>query len=173
MALPREDAPPPGEGWRRSAKALLVDASGRWLLLLMTDPTDPDLGQWWELPGGGLEAGETAEDAVVREVAEETGLVVRRDDVGPALWTRRSTFRWLQRRRWQQETVHVVRLPERLEWTATAATDEEAGSLLGRRWWAPEELAAYDGRVYPQRLAELGPRLLAGERLDEPLERWS
>ncbi|MCL4545706.1 MAG: NUDIX domain-containing protein [Chloroflexi bacterium] len=31
---------------------------------------------WWNLPGGGLEAGETADEGVVREVFEETGLNV-------------------------------------------------------------------------------------------------
>lgn len=31
----------------------------------------------WVLPGGGLDAGETPEQAVVREIAEETGLDVR------------------------------------------------------------------------------------------------
>jgi 8-oxo-dGTP diphosphatase len=33
-------------------------------------------GEWWTLPGGGLRPGETAEEAVRREVFEETGLVV-------------------------------------------------------------------------------------------------
>jgi 8-oxo-dGTP diphosphatase len=36
----------------------------------------------WSLPGGALEVGETLEEGVAREVAEETGLTV---DVGPVV----------------------------------------------------------------------------------------
>ena len=34
-----------------------------------------DIG-WWNLPGGGLEAGETVDEGIQREVREETGLEV-------------------------------------------------------------------------------------------------
>lgn len=34
-------------------------------------------------------------------------------------------------------------------------------------------IAAGGPRFYPKRLAELLPKFLAGERIEEPLERWS
>jgi 8-oxo-dGTP diphosphatase len=49
------------------------DASGRILLVRRANP--PARGTW-SLPGGRVEAGEDHAAAVVREVAEETGLVV-------------------------------------------------------------------------------------------------
>jgi ADP-ribose pyrophosphatase YjhB (NUDIX family) len=47
--------------------------SGRVLLTRLTALTSR--AGWWTLPGGGIDHGEDPRDAVVREVAEETGLV--------------------------------------------------------------------------------------------------
>ena len=54
--------------------AVVHDAEGR--LLLIQRGHDPHGGRW-TLPGGRVEAGETLEEAVVREIREETGLDVR------------------------------------------------------------------------------------------------
>ncbi len=57
-------------GVRSSVSAVILDRNG-WLLLQQRS----DGGQWG-LPGGSVEIGESVTAAVVREVKEETGLVV-------------------------------------------------------------------------------------------------
>ncbi len=53
--------------------AVIRDAAGR--LLLIRRGHEPGAGLW-SLPGGRIEPGESDEQAVVREIAEETGLAV-------------------------------------------------------------------------------------------------
>lgn len=53
--------------------AIVRDERGRLLLIRRARP--PAAGSW-SLPGGRVETGEVPEQAVVREVAEETGLTV-------------------------------------------------------------------------------------------------
>lgn len=56
---------------RMGAGVLLSDADGR---VLLVEPTYKD---YWEIPGGGVEADESPYTAVVRELKEELGLLVQ------------------------------------------------------------------------------------------------
>ena len=72
------DAPidPLAQPWiRLGAYAVVSDDSGR-LLCCRIAPGYPWAGTW-SLPGGGVEWGEHPDDAVIRELAEETGLTGR------------------------------------------------------------------------------------------------
>ena len=68
LADPR-DTPP----WRVRAGAVCLDDDDR----VVVNRGEWDRGPFYELPGGGVEDGETPEDAVVRELEEEVGLHVR------------------------------------------------------------------------------------------------
>lgn len=58
---------------RNSAKALLLSTDGRVLLNRCVTSSGEE---YFDLPGGGQNVYETMEEAVVREVLEETGLAV-------------------------------------------------------------------------------------------------
>jgi ADP-ribose pyrophosphatase YjhB (NUDIX family) len=58
----------------RCVGAVVFDHSGR--LLLVRRAREPSRGRW-SVPGGRVEAGETDQHALRREVAEETGLAVK------------------------------------------------------------------------------------------------
>lgn len=58
----------------RCVGGIAHDAAGR--LLVIQREHDPGRGLW-SLPGGRVESGETDEQALVREMGEETGLDVR------------------------------------------------------------------------------------------------
>jgi ADP-ribose pyrophosphatase YjhB (NUDIX family) len=52
---------------------VIHDTDGRLLLVMRGNPPGQGL---WSIPGGKVESGETDEMAVLREVDEETGLVI-------------------------------------------------------------------------------------------------
>lgn len=75
---------------RPSARVLLLDADDRVFMFRIHDPSatqgpNPITADFWLLPGGGVEPGETYEQAALREVFEETGLTDV--ELGPCLWT--------------------------------------------------------------------------------------
>jgi ADP-ribose pyrophosphatase YjhB (NUDIX family) len=121
---------------RMGAGALLSDEQGR---VLLVEPTYQD---YWQVPGGAVEADESPHAAVVRELREELGLPVR---VGRLLVTD-----WVPPRPTRTEGLMLVfdggiLTPER-----AARIRLPAGELRGWAWCTEQE---------------------AGERLSELLAR--
>jgi 8-oxo-dGTP pyrophosphatase MutT (NUDIX family) len=158
---------------RDAVRVVLADASGRVLLFHVVTAEEAP-GGWWELPGGGIDPGESYLEAAVREIREETGLVIDAAQVGPPAWRRDST--WLSRgkRRLQHEVVVLARVAQEQPAIVDGGrTPEEVEDYVTARWWRVPEIAGSQALFYPGRLPELLPRFLAGEVIDEPFERWS
>jgi 8-oxo-dGTP diphosphatase len=63
------------------AAAALVDADGR--VLLARRPAGKPMAGLWEFPGGKVDAGETPETALIRELAEELAIDVAASCLAP------------------------------------------------------------------------------------------
>ena len=158
---------------RDAVRVVLVDAGGRILLFhALTPDRAPD--GWWELPGGGIDPGESYLDAAVREIWEETGLILDPGAVGPPVWRRDATWRSRGVRRLQHEVVVQARVAaDQPEIVGAGRTAEEIEDYVAARWWERAEIARSQERFYPGRLPQLLPAFLAGESIDEPFERWN
>ena len=152
---------------RRAARVLLI-ADGSVLLIRGVDPARPDRGTWWHTPGGGIDDGESIEDAAVREVLEETELQLSPSDLGPVVATRVARFEFDHISYRQQEWFFTVRVPA-FNPGSDLWEEVEERSLLEYRWWTPEELASTDEPVYPAELAIVVTAALSGA-IEEPFE---
>jgi double-stranded uracil-DNA glycosylase len=149
---------------RRGVRALVLDPTDRVLLVEFRWP-DKTV---WAPPGGGVEPGETPEQAITRELAEECGL--RSFELGPCIWTRDHWFAEMARWGGQSERIYLARtqaFEPAPEWT----TEQLAGEgITGQRWWTLEELEAPGTIFSPRRLPELLRDLLRDGPPPEPVD---
>ena len=130
------DAPP--HVVRPAARVLCLDRSERVLLMHWHDPVDGH--QLWEPPGGGIEPGESAREAALREWQEETGLA-QPELVGAPTTVARDVF-WAGGRIIAEETFFLARLSSGSTAPRAAATalkpagltSGEQVSYLGHTW---------------------------------------
>jgi predicted amidohydrolase len=145
---------------REAVRCLLVDQAGRALLVRYADHRIP--GDWWGVPGGGLDADEDHLAAVRRELREE----LDRDDlqVGPWIGRRCHTFwlgRWMtQRERW------VLCRAEPFEVDPGHVATLSAEAIQELRWWSADELRAEAPSVTPRDLPALLDRIARGDLPD-------
>lgn len=59
----------------------LIDPDGR--VLIAQRPAGKSMGGLWEFPGGKVEPGERPEEALIRELSEELGIVVKEPCLAP------------------------------------------------------------------------------------------
>lgn len=147
-----------GRVQRRGARVLLVDRSAetpRLLLMRGHDPNAPTRAFWFT-PGGGLEEGESAREAAVRELAEETGFVLETHELRGPVWTRTAVFDFASLPYSQLEHIFVADLKDAQAHERAVAewTEQEVDSLDAVEWLTLEELRMDGREVFPAKLLE-------------------
>jgi TDG/mug DNA glycosylase family protein len=130
---------------RPAVRALVLDEHQRALLIRWTRPYG---SSFWVTPGGAVEDGESEEDALARELAEEAGLRARPER---CVWTREIVFPWREGWIRQQERIWLVR---------AAAADVAVPPVVDQqpavfRWWTAAEIGASCELFSPSRLGSL------------------
>lgn len=135
---------------RHSARAILLTPAHSILLMRMRFPWRAD--DVWLLPGGGIEKGETAIEAVRREVQEETGAT--NIEIGPEVWVQDCVVEETTTR--MKQRFFLVRTPEYAP-QVTPLIGQEALWLQEYRWWPVDDLTVVKPTVHPEKL---GPAIL-------------
>jgi len=150
---------------RQAVRALIVDSSSRVLLFRAHFKDRP---AFWYAPGGGVEAAESDEEALVREVAEETGLAVDVAALVGPVWSRDYLFRWQDQDERHLERFFLIRIGQHRVDISRLDSDE-AAVVSEFRWWALPDMLSSREPFSPMRLADLLAPLLEGRLPQEPV----
>lgn len=137
---------------RYTARALPINPAGRVLLLNGFDPHRPDEPFWFTI-GGAAEEGETLQEAAVRELHEEAGILVSVEEFSESLGTSTVEFTFGPYAITQDQTFFAVQVGD-VDVSFDHMEEVEKKTTLGYRWWTAEELEA-SSETYPPELPDV------------------
>ena len=145
---------------RLASRVIMVDQDKRVLYLNASEPKTGHV--FWVMPGGGLEANESFEEAAIREAHEESGCSF---SLGPYVWFRRHKHVWNGKPFDQYERFFVAMVSD-----STYDPPHQDGYISKHRWFPLDELQRSTDDFAPRNIRSIIVPILQGEYPTEPFD---
>lgn len=157
----------------RNAVRILLLNNNKLLLMRVEDldigaPGAKSNRRFWCTIGGGIEPGESVQDAALREIYEETSLMPEAIELGPIVWEsdinlmlRGTLTRFME--------LYIVAKTKAQDVRLHQPTETEQAAVKELRWFTLEDIKRCPDPIFPDSLATYMPDILAGSYPTEPL----
>lgn len=138
---------------RRSSRAIVLNKNNEIFLFQYHFDYLADNKTIWITPGGGLEDGESFEDALKRELFEELGILWERDCL--EIYHRNPLYALNSGEVVQSvEKFFLVRMEEE-QFTYVSWSESEKERILSGRWWSVEEIRQSEEKFFTEDIIEI------------------
>lgn len=140
---------------RATARIMLIDERDR--IFLLKTHFDPEVGlpPRWLTPGGAIDDGESTLEAAVRELREETGMIIDPKVLGEPVLEVSGRWDWADGLNYHTYTDTIYELKvQSFEPDTSGFTEDELRDILEYRWWTVDEILESQESLAPHDLRD-------------------
>ena len=159
---------------RNSVKVILLNEKNELLLMCadtpkIRSPKRKYLGKFWFLVGGEIEPGESLQEAALREIFEETGILKEKIELGPIVWFGEFDLILNDILTHLKQTFIVAKTNQKKA-SLTNLTPWEAFVVKKIKWFSLKEIKNSKETIYPILLPKYLPVIISEKYPKKPLK---
>ncbi len=155
---------------RKSSRAIVLNKQNQIFLFRYTFDFFAEKEFIWITPGGGLDDGESFEEALKRELFEELGIELSGSDSTPQIYYRTPLYELKSGETVRSEERFYLVCLDETEFSYTNWTESENKRMTAGKWWSVEEIKTSGEKFFSEDILEILERLSKGEIPKKPEE---